>query len=43
MSGHSTPSSAVAAAVAITYTTVDGTQLDIPPEEDLDLGKLLNG
>jgi len=39
-SGHSTPTSM---APAITYTTVDGLQLDIPPEEDLDLGKLLSG
>lgn len=27
----------------ITYTTVDGLQIDIPPEDDLDLGKLLCG
>lgn len=40
-SGHSTPSSATPA--PITYTTVDGLQLDIPPEEDLDLDKLLSG
>lgn len=39
-SGHSTPSSAVPA--PITYTTMDGMQLEIPPEEDLDLAKLLN-
>jgi len=40
-SGHSTPSSA--APPPITYTTVDGMQLEIPPEEDLDLDKLLSG
>jgi len=39
-SGRSTPTSM---APAITYTTVDGLQLDIPPEEDLDLDKLLSG
>lgn len=39
-SGHSTPCSA--SAPQITYTTVDGLQLDIPPEEDLDLAGLLN-
>ncbi|CAJ1413102.1 unnamed protein product [Effrenium voratum] len=40
-SGQSTPSSA--AAPQIRYTTVDGLQLDIPAEEDLDLAALLNG
>eukprot|EP00441_Pelagodinium_beii_P041778 CAMPEP_0197629008 /NCGR_PEP_ID=MMETSP1338-20131121/7054_1 /TAXON_ID=43686 ORGANISM="Pelagodinium beii, Strain RCC1491" /NCGR_SAMPLE_ID=MMETSP1338 /ASSEMBLY_ACC=CAM_ASM_000754 /LENGTH=421 /DNA_ID=CAMNT_0043200015 /DNA_START=101 /DNA_END=1366 /DNA_ORIENTATION=- len=39
-SGHSTPSSA---AHQIRYTTVDGLQLEIPAEEDLDLAALLNG
>lgn len=39
-SGQSTPSSA---AHQIRYTTVDGLQLDIPAEEDLDLAALLNG
>lgn len=39
-SGHSTPTSA---APAITYTTVDGLQLEIPPEEEIDLDKLLSG
>lgn len=39
-SGHSTPSSA---AQQIRYTTVDGTQLEIPEEEDLDLAAILNG
>ena len=38
-SGPSTPSSAP----QIRYTTVDGVQLDIPAEEDLDLAALLNG
>jgi len=40
-SGQSTPHSQ--GRPAITYTTVDGLQIDIPPEDDLDLGKLLNG
>jgi len=40
-SGHSTPSSG--AGNKITYTTMDGLQLEIPPEEDLDLDKLLSG
>jgi len=40
-SGQSTPSSA--AANQIRYTTVDGLQLNIPAEEDLDLAALLNG
>jgi len=40
-SGLSTPSSAAPA--PITYTTMDGMQLEIPPEEDLDLDKLLSG
>eukprot|EP00439_Symbiodinium_sp_Y106_P064921 s8_g10.t1 len=39
-SGQSTPSSS---AHQIRYTTVDGLQLDIPAEEDLDLAALLNG
>lgn len=39
-SGHSTPT--FAAMQNITYTTADGLVLEIPPEEDLDLGKLLN-
>jgi len=39
-SGHSTPCSQVAP--QITYTTVDGLQLDIPAEEDLDLASFLN-
>lgn len=38
-SNPSTPSSAP----QIRYTTVDGVQLDIPAEEDLDLAALLNG
>lgn len=41
-SGNSTPCSA-APAPKLTYTTVDGTQLEIPTEEDLDLASLLNG
>lgn len=39
-SGQSTPCSV--SARQITYTTVDGLQLDIPAEEDLDLASLLN-
>lgn len=39
-SGPSTPSSA--APPPITYTTVDGGQIDIPVEEELDLDSLLN-
>ena len=38
-SGQSTSSSAP----QIRYTTVDGVQLDIPAEEDLDLAAILNG
>jgi hypothetical protein len=41
ISGQSTPCSQSKA--AITYTTVDGLQIDIPPEDDLDLDKLLSG
>eukprot|EP00931_Biecheleriopsis_adriatica_P086487 TRINITY_DN61150_c0_g1_i1.p1 TRINITY_DN61150_c0_g1~~TRINITY_DN61150_c0_g1_i1.p1 ORF type:complete len:445 (-),score=101.57 TRINITY_DN61150_c0_g1_i1:119-1453(-) len=43
-SGHSTPCSAAAmGAQQIRYTTVDGLELEIPAEEDLDLAALLNG
>lgn len=41
-SGRSTPSSPSPANRAITYTTVDGMELNIPTEEDLDLASLLN-
>lgn len=40
-SGQSTPMSSCNGP-SITYTTVDGLQLDIPTEEDLDLASLLN-
>lgn len=40
-SGRSTPSSA--STLQITYTTVDGLQLHIPAEDDLDLAGLLSG
>lgn len=41
-SGRSTPATPSPAVQQITYTTVDGMELNIPTEEDLDLASLLN-